>query len=74
MAGDDIEPPEEGCEPVPDGGSRRWLVALLAIVAMLLLCCICLFATMAAVALLSPDTINHILDLFGGPETATALP
>ena len=75
MEDNDIELPDESYyKPVPNGGTRWWLVAFLAIVAVFLLCCMCAFATLAVVALLSPATANHSSNVFGVLEVATALP
>ena len=41
-------------EPEPRSGASGWVIALIAIVALLLVCCICFFLAITGVAILSP--------------------
>ena len=47
-------PDEYYYEPEPISGTSGWAIALIAIVALLLVCCICFFLAITGVAILSP--------------------
>ena len=60
-------------QPEPDGRLRGWLVALIVIVALLILCCACIFATITVVSLLEPvvgGPFTGLLETLDGIRTA----
>jgi hypothetical protein len=62
---------EDYYEPEPEKGGRGWLIALIIILALLLVCCICAFVTVAGLAILSP-AIEGTISRFGGAMAAAA--
>lgn len=61
-------------ESAPAGRSRGWVIALLIVLAVILVCCLCLFAAIAGYAVLSPVTTREFRTIIETIEVATPLP
>lgn len=72
--GEEFPPDKTVGVPAPASRSRGWLIALLIVLAVLLVCCLCLFASVAGVAVLSPAMSREFSTIIETIEVATPLP
>ncbi|MGD8466495.1 MAG: hypothetical protein PVI09_21790 [Anaerolineae bacterium] len=67
--------PEDGYpQPEPKKPLNGWLIALVVILALIVLCCICLFALVAGLTLMGPAVGNTFSTIIEEMVTVTPLP